>query len=265
MFQKPKTAKRLYFDVIPRAVDDYLQFLAAYPGQDAREQLDNPVWHIHAGEPPAAELPVTFGAAAQPRRRPRTRTTRRCCGASSAAMSPGASAAGASAARPARRLRGALLRRLREADEALPRADEVERQALAALSRRARQGAPGAERRGAADHRLRRRPLRPRYQDSTKGATPRSPASPATGSTPSTRSCSARAQGPRFGSFIELYGIAETRALIDKALKGELDQGRLSVARLGARVQRVRRRRCAAARRALGMPCPRPRCPRCRG
>ncbi|MDX2257664.1 MAG: lysine--tRNA ligase [Hyphomicrobiaceae bacterium] len=60
MFQKPKTAKRLFFDVIPRAVDEYLQFLAAYPGQDARQQIDNPVWHIHDGAPPAAELPITF-------------------------------------------------------------------------------------------------------------------------------------------------------------------------------------------------------------
>ena len=62
MFQKPKTAKRLYFDVIPRAVDEYLQFLAAYPAPGRpRQQLDNPVWHIHAGAPPAAEMPVTFG------------------------------------------------------------------------------------------------------------------------------------------------------------------------------------------------------------
>ena len=60
MFQKPRAAKRLYFDVIPRAVDEYLQFLAAYPAQDAKAKLDNPVWHIHSGKPPEAELPVTF-------------------------------------------------------------------------------------------------------------------------------------------------------------------------------------------------------------
>ena len=61
MYQKPKAAKKLYFDVIPRTVDEYLQFLAAYPRQDAKGKLDNPVWHIHAGSPPAAELPITFG------------------------------------------------------------------------------------------------------------------------------------------------------------------------------------------------------------
>src|SRR5664279_574411 len=55
MFQKPTAAKRLYFDVIPRAVDDYLNFLDAYPRQPVKERLGNPVWHIHAGEPPAPE------------------------------------------------------------------------------------------------------------------------------------------------------------------------------------------------------------------
>jgi lysyl-tRNA synthetase, archaeal and spirochete len=61
MFQKPRSAKRLYFDVIPRTVDEYLQLLAAYPNQGPKEKLDNPVWHIHAGEPPAAELPISYG------------------------------------------------------------------------------------------------------------------------------------------------------------------------------------------------------------
>ncbi|MEL6373262.1 MAG: lysine--tRNA ligase [Pseudomonadota bacterium] len=60
MFQKPKTAKRLYFDVIPKAVDEYLTFLAKYPEADAAAALQNPVWHIHAGEPPRAQLPISF-------------------------------------------------------------------------------------------------------------------------------------------------------------------------------------------------------------
>ncbi len=54
MYREPKAAKRLYFDVIPRHVDDYLQFLDAYPRQAAKERLGNPVWHIHSGAPPAA-------------------------------------------------------------------------------------------------------------------------------------------------------------------------------------------------------------------
>ena len=60
MYREPKAAKRLYFDVIPRNVDDYQQFLEGFPRQDARQQLGNPVWHIHAGHPPKADMPVTF-------------------------------------------------------------------------------------------------------------------------------------------------------------------------------------------------------------
>src|ERR1700710_430637 len=60
MYREPKSAKRLYFDVIPRNVDDYQQFLDGFPRQDAKQQLANPVWHIHAGHPPKADMPVTF-------------------------------------------------------------------------------------------------------------------------------------------------------------------------------------------------------------
>ncbi|MBU6372230.1 MAG: lysine--tRNA ligase [Alphaproteobacteria bacterium] len=60
MFQKPKTAKRLYFDVIPKAVDEYLTFLDAFPGQGEAERLENPVWHIHSARPPQFGSPVTF-------------------------------------------------------------------------------------------------------------------------------------------------------------------------------------------------------------
>ncbi|HMM14446.1 MAG TPA: lysine--tRNA ligase [Parvibaculum sp.] len=60
MFQSPRTGKRLYFDVIPKNVDEYLSFLAAYPKQAAKERLGNPVWHIHGGNPPSEELPISF-------------------------------------------------------------------------------------------------------------------------------------------------------------------------------------------------------------
>lgn len=56
MYNRPREAKRLFFDVIPRHVDDYLTFLDKYPGQDPKTKLGNPVWHIHAGAPPAPEL-----------------------------------------------------------------------------------------------------------------------------------------------------------------------------------------------------------------
>jgi lysyl-tRNA synthetase class 1 len=60
MYREPKAAKRLYFDVIPRTVDEYQQFLDAFPRQDLRQQLQNPVWHIHSGRSPQVEMPVTF-------------------------------------------------------------------------------------------------------------------------------------------------------------------------------------------------------------
>jgi lysyl-tRNA synthetase, class I len=60
MYREPRAAKRLYFDVIPRQVDDYQQFLEAYQRQELKQQLANPVWHIHAGSPPPPEIPVPF-------------------------------------------------------------------------------------------------------------------------------------------------------------------------------------------------------------
>ena len=60
MYREPKAAKRLYFDVIPRHVDEYLQFLDAYPRQAPKEKLGNPVWHIHNGAPPPPDNPVPF-------------------------------------------------------------------------------------------------------------------------------------------------------------------------------------------------------------
>lgn len=60
MFQKPKAAKRLYFDVIPRAVDDYLSHLAAYPGIEDDKKLNSPVWHIHSGQPPVEDSHLSY-------------------------------------------------------------------------------------------------------------------------------------------------------------------------------------------------------------
>ena len=60
MFGKPKTAKRLYFDVIPKAVDEYHQQLRAYPDQDWAQKLSNPVHHIHNGSVPASDMVVSF-------------------------------------------------------------------------------------------------------------------------------------------------------------------------------------------------------------
>lgn len=64
MFQSPKSAKRLFFDVIPKATDEYLQQLDALNRKraegDNAAQLDNPAWHVHRGDPPEKGSPVSF-------------------------------------------------------------------------------------------------------------------------------------------------------------------------------------------------------------
>ena len=60
MFQAPRKAKRLYFDVIPRHVDEYLGLLERYPRQDPEQRYHNPVWHMHHGDPPAGGVPISF-------------------------------------------------------------------------------------------------------------------------------------------------------------------------------------------------------------
>ena len=60
MYREPKAAKRLYFDVIPRHVDEYQQLLEGYERQEWKQRLSNPVWHIHSGEPPKPDMPISF-------------------------------------------------------------------------------------------------------------------------------------------------------------------------------------------------------------
>ncbi len=60
MYGKPKTAKRLFFDAIPRSVDDYLSHLSAFPKAEDGKNLDNPAWHIHGGRLPKAEEGLSY-------------------------------------------------------------------------------------------------------------------------------------------------------------------------------------------------------------
>lgn len=60
MYQKPKTAKRLFFDVIPRNIDDYLSHLNGYGDLEDAKKIENPVWHIHSGTPPEPEIKVSY-------------------------------------------------------------------------------------------------------------------------------------------------------------------------------------------------------------
>jgi lysyl-tRNA synthetase, class I len=61
IYREPRRAKSLHIGVIPRAVDEYWQFLGQYPGQPVEQKLGNPVHHIHRGKVPEKALPVTYG------------------------------------------------------------------------------------------------------------------------------------------------------------------------------------------------------------
>jgi lysyl-tRNA synthetase class 1 len=60
MYQKPKTAKRLYFDVIPKAMDEYLTFAQNFEKQEEAVKLDNPAFFIHSGKIPQVNFNLTY-------------------------------------------------------------------------------------------------------------------------------------------------------------------------------------------------------------
>lgn len=60
IYNNPRKAKRLYFDVIPKAFDEYLSFLNKFKSQSEEEQFKNPIWHIHKDNIPNFEIPLNF-------------------------------------------------------------------------------------------------------------------------------------------------------------------------------------------------------------
>jgi lysyl-tRNA synthetase class 1 len=231
MFQKPTAAKRLYFDVIPRAVDDYLGFLEAYPRQTWKERLGNPVWHIHSGAPPEPEVlthdgsgraTISFAmllnlAAVSNDENPSVLWgfLRRYCPSASPQTHPSldslvryAVAYFRDFVAPKKRYRGA---------------DDVERGVLKQLSSKLTH-LPADVSADEIQHALYdiARPI-PRYQDhSVKGATAARPGVSNEFFNMIYAVLLGESHGPRFGSFIAIYGLDETRKLIDKALADEL-------------------------------------------
>ena len=234
MYQKPREAKRLYFDAIPRAVDEYLQFLGGYERQDWKNRLGNPVWHIHAGHPPAPEVlhrpgeanapgaTITFAmllnlAAVANSEDPQVLWAflRRYAPDVSAATHPKLDAMVGYAV--------AYFRDFVRPKKAYRLADEVEADALRKLDDMLAGLPAGA---GAEDIQTSlydvARPI-PRYQDlKAKGATPERPGVSNDWFNMLYQVLLGENRGPRFGSFVALYGVAETRALIEKALTGAL-------------------------------------------
>ena len=207
MFQKPKTAKRLWWDVIPKAVDEYHQQLRAYPDQSPDQQLNNPVWHIHGGDVPESTLTVPFAmllnlasVAGAEDKETLWGFLHRYAPEASPDTHPDLDQAAGFAVRyyndfvkPAKTFRAP---------------GEAEREALGALrdALAAHDGPTDDETLQSivyAVGRDRFDPLRDWFTalyEVLLGAS----------------------QGPRFGGFIALYGVAETIALIDRALAGDL-------------------------------------------
>ena len=218
MYQSPRKAKRLYFDVIPRAVDEYVGHLAAYPKEEQAAKLMNPVWHIHEGAPPEAELPISFALLLN--------------------------LASASNSEDRDVLWGFIQRYAPDATpEAHPLLDELVGYAIRYFhdfvkpSKRYR--APTDKERAALadlDTRLAALPdkvLAEEIQNEVYAVGKAHDFEPLRDWFQALYEVLlGQTQGPRFGSFVELYGVAETRALIAKALSGRI--GAASAGRIGS-------------------------------
>jgi lysyl-tRNA synthetase, class I len=230
MFQKPTAAKRLYFDVIPRNVDDYLSFLDAYPRQEWKERLGNPVWHIHAGAPPAPEV-LTHDQHGQAISFAMLLNLAAVSNTENPAVLWGFLRRYYPLASPETHPRLDSLVRYAVAyfrDFVAPKkryreADEVERAVLKQISAKLAElpADAGADEIQHALYDI-ARPI-PRYQDhSAKGATAARPGVSNDFFNMVYAVLLGEARGPRLGSFIALYGLDETRQLIAKALAGDL-------------------------------------------
>jgi lysyl-tRNA synthetase class 1 len=234
MYSKPREAKRLHFDVIPRAVDEYLSFLDAYGRQDAKNRLGNPVFHIHGGNPPA---PEKLGGAEGANTRGSGVTFGLLLNLVAVANAESKDVLWGFLQRYAPGLSPETHPRLDAlvgyairyfADFVKPKktyraADEVEAAALTALSDalgRLPAGATADEIQNAVYDVAR---AIPRFQDpNAKGATPERPGVSNLWFNTLYQLLLGEEKGPRFGSFAAIYGIGNTRALIAKALSGDL-------------------------------------------
>jgi len=218
MYNRPREAKKLYFDVIPRAVDEYSQFLQAYGRQEVKDRLVNPVWHIHGGNPPPPEeggvsfaLLLNLVAVANAEEKSVLWAfLRRYAPNLSPETHPRLDA-----------LAGYAVRYF--ADFVKPKKQyrqptEQERAALenlsAALGRLAEGTSPEDIQQVVYDV-GRREPYTTVQKDGSTGVAQ-------TWFNMLYQVLLGEERGPRFGSFVALYGIANTRALIGRALAGEL-------------------------------------------
>ena len=210
IFGSPRSAKKLYFDVIPKATDEYLQQLDAYNRdlEPGAPKLDNPVWHVHQGAPPAQGSPVSFSLLLNLVSAANAHSKEILWGFLSRYI-PGASPQ----TQP-------LLDRL--ADFALNYYED-----FVAPNKRFR--APDARERAAIEDLARRLKALPEdCQDAETIQNEVYAAGKEAGFEPLRawfqtlyEVLLGQSQGPRFGSFAAIFGLKETLALIERALAGE--------------------------------------------
>ncbi|WP_206452861.1 lysine--tRNA ligase [Aurantimonas marina] len=221
MFQKPRAAKRLFFDVIPKAVDDYYQFVAAYQRQDLRQRLQNPVWHVHDGHPPEKAVAVPFAMLLNLVSASHASNTATLWGFITR-YAPGVTP---ETDPDLDRLVAYALRYFEDfvrPSKTFRAPDAVEREALEALDAKLAALPKNAD--GEAIQNALLDVARPieRYQDHKKTGPQGGPGVSVEWFQALYQILIGQERGPRFGSFAALYGIAETRALIRDALDGQL-------------------------------------------
>ena len=221
MFQKPKTAKKLYFDVIPKAVDDYFSFQSAYPRQDWKSRLGNPVWHMHYGRPQQANIPVTFAMLLNLVSASNAENRDVLWGFISR-YAPGVT----SDSHPQLdALVGYAIRYFNDfvkPTKVFREPDAVERAGLSALDAKLTTLEPDADGATIQGTVLDVARAIERYQDQNRKGPDGGPGVSVAFFQMLYQVLLGQERGPRFGSFVVLYGVAETRALIQAALAGSL-------------------------------------------
>ncbi|MER9711791.1 lysine--tRNA ligase [Mesorhizobium sp. M0174] len=221
MFQRPRTAKKLYFDVIPKAVDEYYTFLSAYQRQDWKERLGNPVWHMHDGNPPAVDLPVPFSLLLNLVSASNAQNRDVLWGFISR-HAPGVTP---TTHPELDRLAEYAIRYFDDfvkPAKVYRAADAVEREALTKLSEALAALPANADSEAIQNAALNVARKIERYQDHSKQSPEGGPGVSVAFFQMIYQVLIGQERGPRFGSFAALYGIAETRELIQRALAGQL-------------------------------------------
>ncbi|MDO9307045.1 MAG: lysine--tRNA ligase, partial [Mesorhizobium sp.] len=232
LFQRPRQAKKLYFDVIPKAVDEYYSFLSAYPRQEWKERLGNPVWHMHDGRPPEIDLPVTFALLLNLVSASNAHDRNVLWGFISR-YAPGVTA---QTHPELDRLADYAIRYYDDfvkPSKVYRAPDEVEREALADLAARLRALPSGTDGEAIQNAALDVAREIERYQDHEKTSPSGGPGVSGAFFQMIYQVVIGQERGPRFGSFAALYGAGETAALIDRALAGELSGAATKAAAAG--------------------------------